>query len=93
VVRSWIEQNLGPLGKIQDAGRAASTLARFATNLPVALVRAESLVMKLEGLAEEGFELSERAIERIGAAEARKARVGHVALWVIALVAVLMLLR
>ena len=84
VVRSWIEQNLGPLGKIQDAGRAAATLARFAANLPAALVRAENLVVKLEGMAEDGFELSERAIGRIGEAEARGARLGHIALWVIA---------
>jgi ubiquinone biosynthesis protein len=93
VVRSWIEQNLGPIGKIQDAGRAASTLARFATNLPAALVRAENLVVKLEGMAEDGFELSERVIGRIGEAEARKARLGHIALWVIALVGLMLLLR
>jgi ubiquinone biosynthesis protein len=93
VVRSWIEQNLGPVGKIQDAGRAASTLARFATNLPAALIRAENLVVKLEGMAEDGFELSERMIGRIGEAEARKARLGHIALWVIALVGLLLLWR
>jgi ubiquinone biosynthesis protein len=93
VVRSWIEQNLGPAGKLQDAGRAASTLAHFATNLPAALVRAENLVVKLEGMAEDGFEVSERAVRRIGEAEARKARLGHIALWVIALVGLLLLLR
>jgi len=93
VVRSWIEQNLGPVGKIQDAGRAAAMLARFAANLPAALVRAENLVVKLEGLAEDGFEVSERAIGRIGEAEARGSRLGHLALWVIALVGLLMLLK
>jgi ubiquinone biosynthesis protein len=93
VVRSWIEQNLGPLGKVQDAGRAAATLARFATSLPAALTRAENLVTKLEGLADDGFDVSERAIRRIGEAEARKARLGHIALWAIALVGLLLLLR
>ncbi len=93
VVRSWIEQNLGPAGKLQDAGRAASTLAHFAANLPAALVRAENLVVKLEGMAEDGFEVSERAVRRIGEAEARKARLGHLALWAIALVGLLLLLR
>jgi ubiquinone biosynthesis protein len=93
VVRSWIEQNLGPLGKLQDAGRSAAMLGRFAANLPAALVRAENLVAKLEGMAEDGLDLSERAIGRIGEAEAQKARLGHIALWVIALVGVLLLLR
>jgi ubiquinone biosynthesis protein len=92
VVRSWIEQNLGPIGKIQDAGRAASTLARFAGNLPAALLRAENMVAQLEGMAEGGVELSERAISRIGEAEARASRSGHLALWLIALIGVLLLL-
>jgi ubiquinone biosynthesis protein len=93
VVRAWIEQNLGPLGKLQDAGRAASTLARFAANLPLALVRAENIVNRLESMAEDGFELSESAIGKIGEAEARGARLGHVALWVIAALLLLLLLR
>ena len=43
VVRAWIEQNLGPIGKLQDAGRAAQTLGRFAAGLPAALLRAEGV--------------------------------------------------
>lgn len=93
VVGAWIEQNLGPAGKLQDAGRAAATLARFATNLPAALLRGENLIARLEDMAESGFELSESAIARIGKAEARSARLGHIALWLIAAAALLMLLR
>jgi ubiquinone biosynthesis protein len=93
VVGAWIEQNLGPLGKLQDAGRAASTLARFASNLPSVLVRSENIVNQLEGMAENGFELSEDAIAKIGEAEARGARLGHIALWLIAAIGLLMLLR
>ncbi len=44
VVGAWIEQNLGPIGKLQDVGRAASTLARFASNLPAVLLRGENIV-------------------------------------------------
>jgi ubiquinone biosynthesis protein len=93
VVRAWIEQNLGPLGKLQDASRAAGTLARFAANLPLALVRAENIVTKIEGMAEDGFELSENAVRKIAQAEARGARLGHVALWVIAAIGLLLLFR
>ncbi|MGA7386274.1 MAG: 2-polyprenylphenol 6-hydroxylase, partial [Methylocella sp.] len=91
VVGAWIEQNLGPAGKLQDAGRAASTLARFAANLPLVLLRGENIVNQLEGMAENGFELSEGAIRKIGEAEARGARWGHIALWLIAAIALLML--
>ncbi len=93
VVGAWIEQNLGPLGKLQDAARAASTLARFASNLPSVLVRGENIVNQLEGMAENGFELSEGAVRKIGKAEARGARLGHIALWLIAAIALMMLLR
>jgi ubiquinone biosynthesis protein len=93
VVRTWIEQNLGPIGKLQDAGRAAATLARFGANLPLALVRAENLVNKLESMAEGGFELSEKAIDKMGDAEARGARLGHIALWFLVAIGLLLLLR
>jgi ubiquinone biosynthesis protein len=93
VVSAWIEQNLGPIGKLQDAGRAAATLARFASNLPLVLLRGENIVNQLEGMAENGFELSEDAIAKIGKAEARGARWGHIALWLIAAIGLLLLLR
>ncbi len=93
VVRAWIEENLGPVGKLQDAGRAAATLGRFAANLPLALVRAENIVNQIENMAEDGIELSEGAIGRMGEAAARGARLGHIALWIIAGACLLLLLR
>ena len=93
VVRAWIEQNLGPVGKLQDAGRAAQTLGRFAVGLPAALLRAEGVLTQLEGIAEEGVELSESAIVSLGEASARGARLGHIALWIIAATGLLLLLR
>jgi ubiquinone biosynthesis protein len=93
VVGAWIEQNLGPVGKLRDAGRAASTLARFASNLPSVLLRGENIVNQLEDVAENGVELSEDAIRKIGKAEARAALWGHIALWLIAAIGLMMLLR
>jgi ubiquinone biosynthesis protein len=93
VVGAWIAENLGPAGNLHDAGRAASTLARFAANLPSALLRGENIVNQLEGMAENGFELSEAAIAKIGEAEARGARFGHIALWLLVVIGLIMLLR
>jgi ubiquinone biosynthesis protein len=47
-------------------------------------LRGERLVERFERMASDGFELSARTVERIGRAEAQRARSGHVALWVIA---------
>jgi ubiquinone biosynthesis protein len=93
VVRAWIEENLGPAGKIQDAGRAVSSLAKFAADLPAALLRTEHILTEIEALAEEGFELSESAMEKISEAQARGSRLGHLALWFIAGMAAFLLLR
>ncbi|HYP58153.1 MAG TPA: 2-polyprenylphenol 6-hydroxylase [Beijerinckia sp.] len=93
VVRSWIEENLGPLGKVNDAGRALSSLARFAGNLPAFLQRTENIVTEFEDMAEGGFELSEEAMRKIGVAAARGQRLGHLALWLIAAIGIVLLLR
>ncbi|MDB5544253.1 MAG: hypothetical protein JWO64_1402, partial [Hyphomicrobiales bacterium] len=39
---------------------------------------------RFERMASDGVELSARTVERIGRAEAQRARSGHAALWVIA---------
>ncbi len=93
VVHGWLEKNLGPIGKIEDAGRALASLGQFAANLPAALLRTENIVAQIERMAEEGFELSETAISRIGDAEARGARLGHFALWIIVAIMLFFLLH
>jgi ubiquinone biosynthesis protein len=85
VVREWIERNLGPLGKLQDAGSAVSLLGRAAFGLPHALNRAENLLTQLESQAEDGVELSKTSLAALGRAEAQGARGMTLALWVIAL--------
>jgi ubiquinone biosynthesis protein len=93
VVGEWIAQNLGPIGKLQDAGRAATTLARIAASLPSALARGENILDQLEDMAENGVALSQEALAEIGRAEARGARLGHIALWLIVAIGLIMLLR
>ncbi len=93
VVHGWLEMNLGPIGKLEDTGRALVSLGQFAANLPAALLRTENIVAQIERMAEEGFGLSEEAIAQIGKAEARGARLGHFALWLIAAIMIFFLLR
>jgi len=93
VVRAWIEANLGPVGKLQDAGRAFASLGRFTANLPAFLLKTEAIIAQIEGIAEDGFEISEEAIRKIGEASARGRAAGHAALWIIALIAIFFLVR
>jgi ubiquinone biosynthesis protein len=84
VVRGWIERNLGPIGKLQDAGAGVGKFAKAALTLPELVMRGERLVGELEGATAGGFQLSPQSVEAIGKAEARRNRWGNAALWVIA---------
>jgi ubiquinone biosynthesis protein len=88
VVRTWMEQNLGPGGFIRDAGRGLMIMRRVTSNLPDSLQRAERVLERLDDMVEHGFHISLRSIEAIGAAEARRAFWGHIAWWIIAAVLV-----
>ena len=93
VVRDWIELNLGPLGRIEEVGRGALSLATMIGHLPTLANRAETLAQQLSDASEKGFPLDARSIVEIGRAEARRNRWGNLALWVIAAVLVVLALR
>lgn len=88
VVRQWIERDLGPAGRIEEAGRGLQTLAGVLTDLPDLALRAERVLAKLERGADHGFHLATETLEGIGRAEARRSRWIAAALWVIAAVLV-----
>jgi ubiquinone biosynthesis protein len=77
VVRDWIERNLGPAGRLGEAGTGAIQAAKALGSLPGVLARTETML-------ERGFLLDPASIEAIGRAEARRARWGNAALWLIA---------
>ncbi len=93
VVRSWIEDNLGPAGKIGDAASTLMAFARTSLAVPELLIRAERIVSALEDAAEEGLGLSGETIEAMARAEAKRVRWLTLALWVIAVVLVFRGLR
>jgi ubiquinone biosynthesis protein len=93
VVREWIERNLGPVGRMEEAVGALSTLATAVSHLPEIALRAERLVAKLERATDRGFALHPESVAAIGRAEGRGNAWGTVALWVIAGLLLLVLLR
>ncbi|MCC3245327.1 2-polyprenylphenol 6-hydroxylase [Methylocystis sp. WRRC1] len=70
VVRSWIEENLGPKAKLEDAGKSIAELARLATHLPKTLADAEIAVERISRMADQGVDLSPQALE--GLADTRR---------------------
>ena len=88
VVKGWIEENLGPLGKMQDVGTSLASLYGAAIALPELLARGERLVSHFEDAAEDGLGLSSETVEGIARAESRRIRWLTAALWIIAVVLV-----
>lgn len=84
VVREWIEQNLGPLGILADAGRSTKDIGGLLCRLPGLLSRGERMFAQLEDMTINGVTLSPASTESIGRAEARGNRGATIALWVIA---------
>ena len=86
VVRSWIERDLGPVGRIEEAGRGFSTLGRVLSRLPDIALRTERVLAKLEGLADEGVSLERDSVDAVGKAQNRIFRWIVLPIWIIAIV-------
>ncbi len=93
VVRSWIERNLGPVGRIEEAGRGALSFATMFSELPGLVGRAERVLGRLEDATTRGFMLDPESVQDIGRAEARRSRWGTAALWILAACAAIVTLR
>lgn len=84
VVREWIERNLGPIGRIEEAVHGAGDLLKLANTIPVLANRASALLQQADAMTRNGLVLSPETIAAIGHAEARQSRWRTIALWVIA---------
>jgi ubiquinone biosynthesis protein len=93
VVREWIERNLGPIGRIENAGRGVWTLAGVVADLPQIAQRAERVLGQLEDVTARGFPLHPDSIAAIGRAERTGNRWGVVALWIIAVLLTVILVE
>ncbi len=83
VVRGWIEQNLGPLGKLQDTGADLLGLLRTSLALPDILARGERIIGHLEDSIESGMGLSVDSMEGLARAQSSRFRAMTVGVWLV----------
>ena len=93
VVRSWMEDNLGPRGKIADAGQSLAKLAQMAAQTPEMLTRAARIGERLETLTERGLVLEPQTVAALGAAQAAGQRFWRYVVVLLLLLIVFMLRR
>ncbi|MCX5494971.1 2-polyprenylphenol 6-hydroxylase [Kaistia dalseonensis] len=84
VVRGWIERNLGPAGKIEEAAGGLSDFGRAATRLPGMVEHGARIAAQLDQATRNGLTLSPDTVEAIGRAEGRGNRWLTIGIWVVA---------
>jgi ubiquinone biosynthesis protein len=83
VVRQWMEQKLGPEGRLQDAADGAAVIGRVMGDLPEVLAEAGRTAHMLGEMASHGgLRLDAQTTEELARAQARQNRPSRVALWV-----------
>jgi ubiquinone biosynthesis protein len=90
VVREWVERHLGPVGRIENAAEGA---AGFLSGVPALMSRGAVLVEQLDAITRDGLVLAPETVAAIGAAEAKRGRWTAVALWTIAALLLILLLK
>ncbi|WP_028032263.1 2-polyprenylphenol 6-hydroxylase [Chelativorans sp. J32] len=85
VVSEWIKKNLGPQGLLQDAREGAHALIMLARQAPELAMRLDRVSRDMEALLDNGFRLEPETTRAMGKVRSRSERLGHLALWVIAL--------
>ena len=83
VVRGWIEERLGPQGRIEDAAEGAQAVGRLLGALPEVLREAQRTARMLGAMAERGgLRLDPETTEDLAEAQARHGKSGRIALWI-----------
>ena len=82
VARQWIEDNLGPMGRLREAGEGASEIGKVLADLPALLTQGQQTAVALDEMARNGLRLDEETVRQLAYEEARRTRWGRVALWI-----------
>jgi ubiquinone biosynthesis protein len=85
VSRKWIEDNLGPIGRLREAGEGASAIGKIIADLPALLAQGQQTAIALNDMARNGLRLDDETVRQIAYEEARRNRWGRLALWVAAI--------
>ena len=93
VVRSWIEDHLGPVGRLRDAGTGLGEAVQALTRAPALLARTEIVLGQLEDVVAKGIDIAPDAVLQMQRAQSRASRAGHWALWVLVAAAIYALVR
>jgi ubiquinone biosynthesis protein len=84
VAKAWMEDNLGPAGRLREAGEGASTIGQLLAEIPNLLTGAERAVSAFAEMSRSGVRLDDATVQRLARENARAGRARTLALWLAA---------
>lgn len=85
IAREWMEQNLGPVGRLKEAGEGATTIGKVLAEVPNLLQHFHETAHSMSEMARTGIQLDPRTVRDIAREQSNTNRAKTVALWICAL--------
>ncbi|MEQ1696111.1 MAG: 2-polyprenylphenol 6-hydroxylase [Hyphomicrobiaceae bacterium] len=82
IAKAWMEQNLGAMGRLREAGEGAGEIAKLLGDLPQLMASAEKATTALGAISTTGIQLSNETVRKLGLRNARASWLQTLALWI-----------
>jgi len=82
VAKAWVDENLGAVGRLKEAGEGASTVARILAEVPDLLTQAQQTSVALAEMAKGGLRLDTETVDNLARAQSRHDLWSRAALWI-----------
>ncbi len=82
VAKDWMDDNLGPAGRLREAGEGASTVGKILADVPALLSQAERTASALSDMARNGVRLDDGTVMRLAQEQSRRGRWRTIAMWI-----------
>lgn len=93
IARDWMEANLGPLGRLKEAGSGVQTIGEVLLKTPGLLQKLQGVAFGLADMSSNGVRLDDHTLARLAEAQGRGRAITRLALWTGALSLLAMALR
>ena len=85
IAKEWMEQNLGAIGRLREAGEGAGEIAKILGDLPQLMQHADRATQALGAMSTSGLRLDDDTVQRMASSRGRGAAMARAALWIGAL--------
>lgn len=93
IAKAWMEENLGPIGRLREAGEGASAIGNILADLPELLRQSQKAAAAFAEMARTGVHLDDETVASLARERTRAGRWTRIGIWIGALSLLAMALR